>query len=262
MKIQDVIKILEKEGTWVKWNRRTRDHVLYGDANQEVKKIGVCWVATIQVIEEAIKEGINFIISHENPFYTTGTSIESKLLDSIERKQKLLSQANICVYRSHDVWDSIPKYGVSDIWAKRLGFSFEPRVINSYYQYADIPTMNGKQLANHVANCLKQDGEEGVYLFGDENKEIKRIAIGTGAGTNIFDMLEFNPDAVIVSDDGITNYIDAQYAIDNHIPMIVVNHAGCEICGLKEMVNYFHDKCPELDVKYLKEGYNIKYYLG
>lgn len=262
MKIKEVIALLEKEGTWVKWNRKTRDHVLFGDDNQEIKRIGVCWVATMQVIEEAMKEDIHFIITHENPFYTTGTALESSLFDSIIRKQKLLSKANICVYRSHDVWDSIQSYGVSDMWAKRLGFSFEPRVIDSYYQYANIPVMSGKQLAKHVANRIKQDGEEGVYLFGNENKKIKRIAIGTGAGTNLFDMLEYNPDAVIVSDDGITNYTEVQYAIDNHIVMIVVNHAGCEICGIKEMVNFFHDKCLKLDVKYLKEGYDIKYYLG
>lgn len=47
---------------------------------------------------------------------------------------------------------------------------------------------------------------------------------------------------MIVADDGITNYKDAQYAIDNDLPMIVVNHAGCEIGGLKNMMNYFNDK--------------------
>lgn len=42
MKIKDVIECLKEEGTWVRWNRCTRDRVLFGDADQEVKKIGVC----------------------------------------------------------------------------------------------------------------------------------------------------------------------------------------------------------------------------
>ena len=40
------------------------------DENQEVTKIGVCWVATNRVIEQALEKGINFIISHENILYT------------------------------------------------------------------------------------------------------------------------------------------------------------------------------------------------
>lgn len=55
MKIKDVIECLKDEGTWVRWNRCTRDRVLFGDADQEVKKIGVCWVATNRVIEQALK---------------------------------------------------------------------------------------------------------------------------------------------------------------------------------------------------------------
>ena len=212
------------------------------------------------MIEQALEKGINFIISHENIFYTTGTHLETKLVESIEYKKELLSKGNICVYRCHDVWDSIPKYGVSDVWAKKLGFDFRNRVINSYYQCADIPKQTVSQLATHVANVLKDDGEEGVYVFGDENKEVSRLAIGTGAGTDIFEMLEFNPDVVIVADDGITNYKDAQYAIDNDLPMIVVNHAGCEIGGLKNMVNYFNDKLPDLNVEYLDEGFKISYF--
>ena len=197
MKIKDVIECLKEEGTWVRWNRCTRDRVLLGDDDQEVKKIGVCWVATNKVIEQALKKEINFIISHENIFYTTGTHLETKLVESIEYKKELLSKGNICVYRCHDVWDSIPEYGVSDVWAKKLGFDFKDRVINSYYQHADIPKQTVSELATHVANVLKVDGEEGVYVFGDVNKEVSHLAMGTGAATNIFDMLEFNPDVVI-----------------------------------------------------------------
>ena len=221
MKIKDVIECLKSEGTWVRWNRCTRDRVLFGDDDQEVKKIGVCWVATNRVIEQALEKGINFIVSHENIFYTTGTHLETKLVESIKYKKDLLSKGNICVYRCHDVWDSIPEYGVSDVWAKKLGFDFKDRVINSYYQHADIPKQTVSELATHVANALKDDGEEGVYVFGNVNKEVSHLAIGTGAGTDIFEMLEFNPDVVIVADDGITNYKDAQYAIDHDLPMIV-----------------------------------------
>lgn len=39
-----------------------------------------------------------------------------------------------------------------------------------------------------------------------------------------------------------------------------MNHVGCEIGGLKNMVNYFNAKLPELDVEYLEEGFHISYF--
>lgn len=33
MKIKDVIEILKQEGTWVRWNRCTRDRILFGNEN-------------------------------------------------------------------------------------------------------------------------------------------------------------------------------------------------------------------------------------
>lgn len=261
MKIIEIIERINKECTWKNFCRKTRDRVLVGDANQEVDRVIICWVATHQVIDEAIQKGIHFIISHENPFYASGTNMETAMYEAIENKKEKCEQNQICIYRCHDVWDLIPNYGVSDVWASKLGYNFEPRKISSYYQVATIDECKVSDIAQHVANVLSEDGEEGCYVYGNVNKKVSRIAIGTGAATNIFDVLEFCPDAVIVSDDGITNFTDAQFAIDQNIPLIVVNHAGCEIGGLKNMVLYFEDKMPQIHAEYVDEGFHISYYV-
>ena len=46
MKICEVTALLEQEGTWVRRNMKTRDHLLFGDDQQEVGRIGICWVAS------------------------------------------------------------------------------------------------------------------------------------------------------------------------------------------------------------------------
>lgn len=257
MKIQEIISHLEQQGTWVNWNE-TRDRILFGDAGKEITGIGVCWVATNNVIEQAKQKHINFIISHENPFYHSSTSLKTKVYESILRKQELLKNAGITVYRCHDVWDKFPEYGVADQWAKRLVFNFD-RDPSSFLQYASIPKMSVEKLAYHVAESLSIDGENGVHVLGDLKKKINRIAIGTGAATDIFQMLEKEIDALIVSDDGITNYYEGQYALDNEIPMIVVNHAGCEICGLKAMETYLQKIFPDQSISYLEDDFKIHY---
>ena len=260
MKICEVTALLEQEGTWVRRNMKTRDHLLFGDDQQEVGRIGICWVASKGAILAAVKQKVNFIITHENPFYQCSTQMYTAAIKAAEEKKRILQEHGISVYRCHDVWDCIKEYGVADQWAFRLGFKFEERIVSSYYQAASIPEMTAEALAHHVAKVLRQDGEQGVYMFGDPQKKIHRIAIGCGAATNLYELLEFYPDAVIVSDDGINNYDAAQYAIDQHIPMIVVNHAGCEIAGCKAMVPWLMRHLHSSSICYLDEGYTIHYY--
>lgn len=262
MKVNDILTALQAKQTWVNWNQ-TRDHIIAGDENQEVKGIGVCWVATFQVIEEAYKAGMNLIITHENPFYDNSTNPKTPIWKAVKEKRALLEKYKITLYRCHDGWDMFPEYGVADQWAKRLGYPFEPRVLNSFNQYTQIPEQRAEDIARHAAEVLTQDGENGAYLFGNPTKLINRLAIGTGAATDIFSMLVYQPDAMIVSDDGITNWYAAQFAIDYDIPLIVVNHAGCEICGMKAMETYLKQLLPtSMHIKYIAEGFDIHYYMS
>lgn len=262
MKVKEVLEILEQEGSWVHRDVKTRDHLLVGSEDAIVHKIGVCWVATNKAIQEAIHQHIDLIITHENPFYHCSTQMYTVAMKAAEEKRKLLEQHHIHVYRCHDVWDCIRVCGVADQWAKRLGFAFEPREQVSYYQAANINEMSCGELAAHTAACLYEDGEEGVYVFGNPAKKVRRVAIGTGAATCVYEMLKFQPDAVIVSDDGITNYDAAQFALDQDLPMIVVNHSVSEMAGLKAMVPWLREQIKQANITYLDEGYAIHYYLG
>lgn len=260
MRIKAITTMLESQGSWVPRELLTRDHILYGDEEKEVRKIGVCWVATMQVINQAIAQDISFIITHENPFYQCSTRMNSAAMVLADEKKKRLHDHHITLYRCHDVWDLLPEVGVADQWARRLGFAFEPRKGTSFYQAATIPPSKVKALALHTANVLKQDGQGGVYVFGNTEKIVRRIAIGTGAATNLYEMLKYHPDAVIVSDDGINNYDAAQYAIDQELPMIVVNHSCCEVAGIKALAQYLNHHFPKITASYLEDGYKVAYY--
>ena len=259
MKINEIIKHLESQGTWVNWDQ-TRDIVYFGETDKEITKVGTCWVMTNNVIKQAIDKGINFIITHENPFYHMTTSPNQIAKASIDAKKKLLQEHDITVYRCHDVWDKIPHVGVADVWARKIGYDFK-RDTASYLQHASLiepTTVN--DLALRVAKALKEDGEDGVYVFGDTTKKVYEIGMGTGAATDIFGMLKEKCDVCIVADDGINNWYQAQYSVDNDLPLIVVNHSGCEIAGLKEMAKYLSEIFKDVSIEYLDEGYRISYY--
>ncbi len=256
IRASDVISFLESNASWVNF-QQTRDVVLYGNENIEVRGIGICWVATIQVIEQAIEQGINFIVSHENAFYENGTSTPTPIRESIKRKELLLKQHKICVYRCHDVWDCIPYYGVSDTYARLLGYAFKPRKIQSFIQFAHIDETSLEDVAIHIKNKLAPFNQSSIQYFGNKESVIKSIAIGTGAATNIFQMNQSDPDCYVVSDDGHNNWVETQWILDNNKSMIVVNHAACEIPGMKSMVSYLLNQFVDENIQYLDEGYNI-----
>lgn len=258
MKIKQITDFLSKNAHWMNPNE-TRDILLCGDAEWDVSSVGVCWVATNRVIDQAIEKGIPFLISHENPFYHFATAPKRLAHLSVQEKLSRLREHHIAVYRCHDAWDMMPEVGVADVWAKSLGFDFT-RSVSSYIQHADIEEQTVEELARHVAECLKPEGENGVYVFGDISKRVSRLGMGTGAATDIFKMLDERPcDVCIVADDGISNYYQAQYALDQDLPLIVVNHSCCEIAGIKSMASYLERNLPELKVSYLDEGYTITY---
>lgn len=258
MLINEIINDLRNGYEWVNTDY-TRDITLYGEANQEVKKVAVCWVATMKVLEEAVEKGVNFIITHENLFYEFSTMPHINILNMVQKKKSLLNKNNICVYRCHDLWDCYPNKGVSDVFAKVLGFSFDKRDVSSYYQVAEIEEITVENLSKHIVNVLKEYGEDGVMVLGDITKNVKRVVIGTGAATNIHEMLKLNPDVMLVADDGVRTYCEGQLALDLDIPLIFINHAACEHPGIISLNEYLNNKYNNIEFVYFDDGFNFHY---
>ena len=221
MKIKNIIEFLESQGDWV--NRHfTRDHILIGTDETEIKSVIVCWVATLDVINKAV-----------------------------------LNDNNITIYRCHDLWDLYPKYGVRDQWAKTLGFDFDLKKSNKFLCYADNINLTTEQLAHHVIKCIKPYYQFGIELIGNKDKVIKKVGIGTGACTDIFEMYENNVDACIVSDDGINNWVNVQWAMDHNLPLLVINHLTSEAPGIKELSNYLSKHFTDIQFEYINNDYGI-----
>lgn len=257
MKIDEIIAALNKNADWVDFNF-TRDVVMFGDANQPVNKVGVCWVATMPAIEQAIKQGINFIISHENCFYEEGTMLPKELLEAKRHKQDLLAKHGICVYRCHDVWDKIPQVGVSDTWSSIIGLPFLKRDIHSYNSFAAFESMSVNSIAKKIAEALAPYGQSSVTVLGNLDKQVRSCGIGTGAATDVFALVRENMECVVLSDDGSNNWIAGQYCIDQDIPLILVHHSVSEIPGVRTMVDYLKNLFTDLSVEYLEEGYQYQ----
>lgn len=256
MTIRDIIDLLESQGEWV--NRScTRDRILFGEDQTEISKVITCWVATNKVIQYAIEHDIHFIISHENPFYLASTTLPTLIYRAQKEKEALLKENNITIYRCHDLWDVYPKYGIRDSWANTLDLNFEELHDHSYYRYTNDINMTVEECAQHIINRIKLYHQQGIEIIGDKTQIIHRLGIGTGACTDVFEMYEEGADACLVSDDGVSNWIGVQWAVDHDIPLIVINHMTCEAPGMEPMVEYLSKQFPEVTFTFVANDYGI-----
>ena len=254
MQAKDIIKHFEDAGPWVN-RQHTRDVVLAGNPEIEVKKVGVCWMMTNKALKLAIDAGVNFIITHENPFYEASTVQHHLYSQSAHAKRMLLEEHSICLYRCHDLWDRIPEVGIADIWARTIGLSFEKRKLSSYNSYAHFPAVSVKEIAKKVAAAVAPYGQQAVQLYGDPEQLVSSLVIGTGAAIDVNNMLMDQPvDAIVTSEDGCKSYEGVQYCLDNNIPVICVNHAQSEMAGLESLVDYLKQQF-DVPCEYLPEGY-------
>ena len=68
MNTKEIHEHFRSIGNWVNWDN-TRDRILWGDGEAEVKKIAVCWSSNFHQLKEAKENGCNLYICHESLYY-------------------------------------------------------------------------------------------------------------------------------------------------------------------------------------------------
>jgi dinuclear metal center YbgI/SA1388 family protein len=98
--------------------------LLLGDEKSEVQRVMTCLTVTPKVVDEAVAEGVNLIITH-HPILFRGT----KRLSTVTSEGRLLwplARANVAVYSPHTAFDNADG-GINDWLARRLALtSVEP----------------------------------------------------------------------------------------------------------------------------------------
>lgn len=119
IKCQTIVNILEELAP--KKIAESWDNVglLVGDGSQPIKKVMVCLDAPEWVVEEAIENNVDMIVSHHPMFLSGLKKINTD--SSAGRKIIKLIKNNISLYCCHTNYD-ITQGGLNDIFAKELGF--------------------------------------------------------------------------------------------------------------------------------------------
>ncbi|MGV8095007.1 MAG: Nif3-like dinuclear metal center hexameric protein [Mangrovibacterium sp.] len=244
------------------------DRIIIGDPDAVVSKIGTCWMPYRETLRKAVKAGVNTLIVHEPTFYThhdlrnttddymkapqTGKNAYLKL---IEEKRKWIEDNKLSIIRCHDVLDILPNFGIPYAWGIALGFSNKDIIRSEpYYNIYKVEPETALNLAKRIAGNLKEFDQPGVAFYGDKNRIVKSIGVGTGCFCDPLQYMELKPDLYVAIDDSVRTWIQTYYARDSGDPLIVVNHGTSEENGVRMLSAHLKEVFLDIEIIHFNQG--------
>lgn len=223
--------------------------LIIGDRSSIVNKILVCLDLPLWVVEEAVENKVDMIITHHPLIFDPLKKINSDTV--LGKKIIKLIKNNISVYSCHTNFD-IAQDGLNDIFAKQLGFEKTEvmKPISEEKRYKVEESDKGKALglgrigrlensvtlASYAAFVKKTLNIDNVRYSGPPDASIKNIAILNGAGNKFISTAKFSGADVLVTGD--IQYHQMIEALEEEIYVIDAGHFGTEKIMMKAVSDY------------------------
>ena len=243
-------------GTWVDWHHTT-DWFKAGDPERTVSRIAVAWKANWPALKEAHARGADLFVSHESVCVEAvnyDPDPEAKFALPAEKpKFDWLRETGLVVYRCHDFWDNYPEDGIRWTWQRALDIGSD--LVGDEYPYlvTRIEPTTLDELARHVLGIIEPLGQHGVLVIGDPQRQVSRVATGTGVSVDPVKMMDLGADVGILTDDYYLHVRMGELARELDFPAIVVNHGVAEERGIEALARYVTGAFPAAEVFHLPQ---------
>lgn len=263
MKIQEIMKILEKQcplSAACSWDN---PGLLVGDAEAETDTVYIALDATDQVIRHAAEKKAGLLLTHHPMIFDPVKKVTAD--DFIGRRIIALIRQNTALISMHTNFDV---YGMADLASEMLGL-ISPEVLDPTEEHmeaneiglplkkiegigrvGDIP--QSEMTLKEYAEFVKQTfGVSHVKVFGDPDAAVHRAAICPGSGkSDIGKAVSKGADVYVTGDIDHHSGIDA---VAQGLNIIDAGHYGIEHIFIDFMADYLQKECPKLTV--YKEPY-------
>lgn len=263
----------------------TCDQLIVGDMDMEVKKIGCTFMATVDVIKEAAKAGVNFIITHE-PTWFNGTDRTDWVTEDpvYLEKKKLIEENHMAVWRFHDHMHMGNQDGIYQGFEKEFGWApyrVEITDLKSYTQkdpgqegfwknfgaVYQIPKTTLKELCRFFKENAQMDV---VQMVGNPDMIVEKVSVLVGGGSlglgkeeaPMMQMFRENIDVAICGD--ITEWTLSAYVRDASMlgmnkGMLVLGHERSEEWGMKYLTDWMESVSDGVPAVFLDAGEPFTY---
>lgn len=226
--------------------------LIAGDYDKDIKKIYIALDATSEVIDEAIRQNCDLIITHHPLVFSGLRQINSD--DFTARRLLKLIRNDICCYAMHTNFD-VDVMG--DLAADMLGL-LETSVLQvtgqkfvaGAYEDIGIGTHGILPEAMTLRDCAELVKTvfdiPDVRIFGDPDQIVRTAAMCPGSGKDLLsDVKRVHADVYISGDFGHHNGLDA---VEQGIMVIDAGHQGIEKIFVKYMKDYIEKHIEGVEV--------------
>lgn len=250
---------------------KSRDRYLAGNPDQTCTGIAVTVCATVDVLRQAVAQGINLILSHESVFCgVSGDREEIEHNDTAREKLAYIEEHNLVIWRYHDHMHGAPFdpdrkrpdyifYGI----CRELGW--EAYVLDSPMKPTlyRIPETSAAELAELLISKFDLDG---LRIVGNMECRVSTVCMAEHAmGDKIDHSMQhaMEADAFIpfeICDYTLTQYVRDGAALGKNKVLFEMGHFNCEELGMKYAASYIREilgsDCP---VVFIQSGDMFQY---
>lgn len=247
MKCNEIIESLEKR--YPPFFAMSWDNVglLVGRKDKEVKKILIAVDAVDSIIEQAVSENVDLLITHHPLIFSGMKKITDE--DFIGRRIVKLLQNDINYYAMHTNYDVM---GMADRAGEMLSFK-DREVLDETAeteQKEGIGRITTLEQAITVKDCCELVKErfhlENVKVYGDLSKEVRRIAISPGSGKGMVSgAIEKAVEVLITGDIDHHTGIDA---VARGMAIIDAGHYGIEHIFIEDVADYLQKNVAAVEI--------------
>ena len=215
--------------------------LMLGRKGKTVKKILLALDLSKEVVEQAVAQKIDLIITHHPAIFKK----LKRVVDNDWQQDLLLTLAEngIAVYSAHTNLDCVST-GVNDVLAKFLKLE-NTEVLDDSNGLGRIGVVEETSLMEYaqvVKTALKAD----YVVVGDAGRKVYKVAVCGGAGSDLIDLaLAKGADTLVTGD---VKYHSAQQAVFSGLNIIDAGHQPTELPVLEKLAERLSLRFVERDM--------------
>lgn len=234
----------------------TVDGLEPGDPEIEVHGIATTFMATQQVIEQALSLGVNLLISHEAAYYSHRMTNGLLTGDPVyQKKQSFLQQSGLAIYRHHDYCHRMEPDPIMTGLLQSLKWEACVEEMLPAAAVLRLPEMRAAEIAEYVKTQLSIPY---VRIAGDQYMTCSRIGILVGyrgGSANAIPLYREKGLDLIIAGEG-PEWETPEYARDSAyqgVPksLLVMGHAESEEPGMRYLAEQLQESYPDLPVHFI-----------
>lgn len=263
-----ISKVVEKiiETCDVSALSQTCDTLIAGDWDSEVTGIVTTFMATVDVINDAIAKAANLIITHEPSYYTSSDQTDWLTADDVYlQKKNLIEENKINIWRFHDHMHMMKPDLIYAGIEKELQWD-NYRIAENQHCYI-IPVTTLKELTTY----LKQElGVKVARMVGKEDSSITRVGLLVGGGSLGLGseqmpmelMQQANLDVIVcgeIVEWTLCAYVRDACQLGMNKSLIILGHNRTEDAGMKHLCDWLQRLFPDIPVWFSEAGEPFNY---